>query len=195
MSPNIRHALALTLAGGLLLAQGCASSSAESQKLPSYTESRTEKATATVKAIDQKTRQVRLVAEDGEVVDFVAGPDVRNLDQVQAGDKVVVAYTESIAIEVRRADGTAPAITAGGDASRAEAGAAPAAKVSGAVTASAVIVAIDQENHRVTLKGPAGNVRLVQVRDPKNLEGVKVGDMVYATYTEAVAMSVEKVAK
>jgi hypothetical protein len=34
----------------------------------------------------------------------------------------------------------------------------------------------------------------VQVKDPKNLENVQVGDMVYATYTESLGLAVEPVA-
>jgi len=46
----------------------------------------------------------------------------------------------------------------------------------------------------VTLSGPSGNERVVQVKDPKNLENVQVGDMVYATYTESLGISIEEVA-
>ena len=59
---------------------------------------------------------------------------------------------------------------------------------------TAVITAIDRTTNRVTLRGPSGNDRVVQVRDPKNLENVQVGDMVYATYTESLGISVEEVA-
>jgi len=62
------------------------------------------------------------------------------------------------------------------------------------VTASATIVAIDRTANQVTLRGPSGNERVVQVRDPKNLDNVQVGDMVYATYTESIGVSVEEVA-
>lgn len=190
MSNASRIQLGIVLAAGLL-AGGCATSS-EGKALPTYSEQRTERATAVVKALDQKTRHVRLEAEDGSVFDFVAGPQVRNLAQVQVGDKVVVEYTESIALEVRRADGTEPQLTVAADAGGAAPGEKPAGGVTGQVTASAVIVAIDRENLRVTLKGPAGNMRVLQARDPKKLEAVQVGDMVYVTYTESMAISVEK---
>lgn len=52
--------------------------------------------------------------------------------------------------------------------------------------------AIDPKKTFVTLKGPQGKVVDVKVRDPKNLENVKVGDQVAITYTEALAISVEK---
>lgn len=43
----------------------------------------------------------------------------------------------------------------------------------------------------VILKGPRGNSEKVAVRNPKNLENVKVGDQVQLTYTEAMAIAVE----
>ncbi len=184
-----RIAVPLVLTG--VLTFGCATSS-ESKALPSYTETRTEKATATVEAVNQTTREVKLKAEDGETFEFVAGPQVRNLAQVQVGDQVVVEYTESIALEVKRADGTQPNIVVAEGADRSAAGEKPAAGVGRQVNVSAVIVAVDKPNLRVTVKGPAGNMRVLQAKDPKKLENVQVGDMVYVTYTEGMAISLEK---
>ncbi len=189
MSNASRIQLGFVIAAGLLAA--CATGSG-SKPLPTYSEQYTERATAVVKAIDHKTRHVRLEAEDGQAFQFIAGPQVRNLDQVNVGDKVVVEYTESIALEVRRADGTQPDVQVATDASRAAPGESPAGGISGKVTVSAVVVAIDKENLRVTLRGPSGNLRVLQAKDPKKLEQVQVGDMVYATYTEALAVSLEK---
>jgi hypothetical protein len=47
----------------------------------------------------------------------------------------------------------------------------------------------------VTLKGPQGNSETVKVQDPKNLEGVKTGDLVDITYTQALAVALDKPAK
>jgi Cu/Ag efflux protein CusF len=44
----------------------------------------------------------------------------------------------------------------------------------------------------VTLTGPEGNSVTIKVKDPKKLNGVKVGDDVEITYTQALAISVEK---
>jgi Cu/Ag efflux protein CusF len=157
---------------------------------PTYTETSTEKATATVQAIDLATRKVTLKPESGEAFDFVAGPEVKNLAQVKVGDTVTVEYVQSIALEVRRADGTQPGLTVASAAGAAKPGDKPAGAIGGQVNVSAVIVAIDTATLRVTLKGPQGNFRVLQVKDPKKLENVKVGDMVYATYTEAIGISV-----
>jgi Cu/Ag efflux protein CusF len=185
--------IALALASAGALAAGCATATG-SGPLPTYSETRTEKATATVTAIDQVTRQVTLKAEDGQVFDFVAGDQVRNLAQVQVGDQVVVEYTESIALEVRRPDGSRPEMNVTATASAAKPGETPAGSLGKEVTISASIEAIDRTSLRVTLRGPQGNLRILQVKDPKKLENVKVGDMVFVTYTQALGISVEKVA-
>ena len=52
---------------------------------------------ATVKSVDQQTREVRLRAPDGRTLAVVAGPEVRNLPELQAGDVVRVTYYESVA--------------------------------------------------------------------------------------------------
>ncbi|HEY1908445.1 MAG TPA: hypothetical protein VGG91_20510 [Myxococcaceae bacterium] len=174
---------------GLALALGCATS----KELPKYADSQTVTTTAVVQAIDMATRQVTLKAEDGRVVTFVAGDEVKNLAQVRVGDTVKATYTESIAIEVKRADGSTPDLSVAATGGSAAPGEKPAGNVARTVTASAVILAIDRTTNRVTLRGPSGNERVVQVRDPKNLDNVQVGDMVYATYTESFGISVEPV--
>lgn len=44
----------------------------------------------------------------------------------------------------------------------------------------------------VTLAGPGGKTIDVKVRDPKNLDKVKVGDQVVITYTQAFAIALNK---
>jgi len=47
----------------------------------------------------------------------------------------------------------------------------------------------------VTIKGPEGNTETVKARNPKNLDAVKVGDLVEITYTRALAIALDKSAK
>jgi hypothetical protein len=63
------------------------------------------------------------------------------------------------------------------------------------VSVTVTIEGIDKAAGTVTFKGPAGNSSTVRAADPKNLEKIKVGDRVGITYTEAVAISVEKAKK
>lgn len=176
------------------LGGGCASS--KQQRLPSVEKTNTVTATATVKAIDLQTREVTLVDENGKPFSFVASEEVRNLDRVKVGDTVKATYTESLAISVKRDDGSGPATTATAGVELAEPGAKPAGTAEAVVTVSAKIVAIDRTTNRVTLVGPDGNYRVLHVQDPKHLkhlENVRVGDMVYATFTESLGISVEAV--
>ncbi|BDG02350.1 hypothetical protein [Anaeromyxobacter oryzae] len=177
----------------LALGTGCATGSKEAAgPQPKYQDTRTTVATATVTALDLGTRMVTIRSADGESYTFRASDEVRNLGQVRVGDQVKVEYTESIVVDVRKSDGTAPDAAVVTSVDRAPAGAKPAGVVGQSTTVSAAIVAIDRSTNRVTLKGPSGNLRVLQVKDPKKLEDVAVGDIVYVTYTEALAISVEE---
>jgi Cu/Ag efflux protein CusF len=178
----------------LALALACATSKEQkSAQLPSFHDTRTETATAVVQAVDLQTREVTVKGEDGRPFTFVAGEEVQNLPQVQVGDTVKVTYTESLAIDVKREEGSTAGTATSAEAERALPGQKPGGSLARTITASAEIVAIDRASNRVTLKGPKGNFQVIEVKDPKKLENVQVGDMVHATYTESVGVAVERV--
>jgi len=56
------------------------------------------KATATVEKVDPKKRHVKLKEADGHTVNLKVDKNVRNLDQIQPGDQIVVRYTEAAEI-------------------------------------------------------------------------------------------------
>jgi len=58
--------------------------------------------TATVKKINQTTREVTILTNDGQTFKFVAGPDVQNLAQVKKGDVITAVYTEALAFEIKK---------------------------------------------------------------------------------------------
>src|SRR5436190_747528 len=58
--------------------------------------------TATIRAIDAKTRSVTLRAENGDEDSFTVGPDVKRFDQLKVGDTIKVAYYESVVFQVRK---------------------------------------------------------------------------------------------
>ena len=62
------------------------------------------------------------------------------------------------------------------------------------VTVIADVVAVNAKTQTLTLRGPKRTVDL-RLRDPKQVKLVKVGDQVEATYTEALAVSVEPAPK
>jgi Cu/Ag efflux protein CusF len=148
-------------------------------------------ATATVKAIDLKTRMVTLKRADGSLIKFRAGDEVRNLPQVKVGDEVTVTYYESLAYEVKKPGDAVPGASVAEGAERAKLGEKPGASGARITTVTATIAAIDKAAGTVTLKGPEGDLTTIKARDPQNLNRVSVGDLVQITYTEAVGISVE----
>ena len=54
------------------------------------------------------------------------------------------------------------------------------------------VVKIDVAKRLVTLQGPGGNVYKVKAGPKIQLEKLKVGDKLLATYVEAVAITLEK---
>jgi len=150
--------------------------------------------TATVEKIDHSTRMVTLKGPEGNMLTFRVSDQARNLDQVKAGDSVDVKYYEAIAWQVMK-PGTAPmGVTSTTAMERAKKGEMPAGAMGTKTTIVAEITAIDKDGKHVTLKGPQGNSERVAVKNPKNLENVKVGDQVQLTYTEALAISVQPAA-
>lgn len=158
---------------------------------PRYFEERKQTATAIVTAINHETREVTLKGDDGKEMNFAASPEVRNLDQVNVGDKVMVGYYESLAINVQKPGEAVNDVRLAAD--RAAAGEKPGGFVAQHTTVTSTVEAIDKSVPSVTLKGPAGNLRTFKIKDPSKLENVQIGDHVVPPYTEALAVSVEEV--
>ena len=151
--------------------------------------------TAKVENIDYETRQVTLRRADGSSTTLKVGPEARNLAQVKVGDQVVVAYHESLAYEVKRAGEATPGAELAGATARAKPGEKPGGVEAQQLTVTSTIEAIDTTAGTVTLKHANGETFTTKVRDPEKLKLVRVGDLVEATYTEAIALSVEPAPK
>ncbi|HVY74023.1 MAG TPA: hypothetical protein VG890_04290 [Puia sp.] len=145
--------------------------------------------TATVLKVNQKTREVTIKTEDGQEHTFVAGKNVRNLAQVKKGDIITANYTEALAYEIREHGETA--LNQAQAAARADSGARPAALAAQKTTLTVRVTAIDPSAPSVTFIGPRGNTKTLIVKDPQKLNGVKVGDLVDITYTEAIGIKVD----
>lgn len=147
---------------------------------------------ATVEAVDHNTRKVTLKSSEGETLTIDVDERVKNLPQVEVGDKVIVEYIEAVSIQVFGPGDVAPGTTVVAAAGSAEPGEKPAGVAMEEITVVATINAIDKANSLVTLMGAEGNVKTVKARNPENLEKVTVGDKVMITYTEAIGISVTK---
>jgi ribosomal 50S subunit-recycling heat shock protein len=187
--------LVLSIAAGGWAAEPAGTSPAKKVEPPSWRTSSVVEETATVEAIDQSTRMVTLKGPKGNSVTFKAGEQVRNLAQVKVGDEVKFAYYESIAVRVLKKGEAFPTAGEMGAMARAKKGEMPAGVVGKAVAANATITAIDMAAKTATLKGEDGKTVTVTPLRPEKLKEVKVGDRLVITYTEAVAVKVEKAEK
>lgn len=151
-------------------------------------------AVATVVAVDKDSRTLTLRDEDGTEWTFVAGPEVRNFDQIKRGDQVITHYYGAFAIALlpkgsgirKRVDELRV--------QRAQPGAMPAAKITHTIVASGTVEAVDKAHRTVTLKGPKQTV-VLEVSKDVDLSKVKVGDGVEAAYVASYAVAVEPAPK
>ena len=147
--------------------------------------------TGTVEAVDLANRVVTIKGSKGKVVDLKVGDQAKNLDQVKVGDKVVAKYYESIAYRLMK-EGEAEGAKAQQAVAGAKPGEVPAGAMANQVTVTATVEEISPKKTFVTLKGPDGKMVDVKVLDPKNIEGLKAGDKVVITYTQALAIALDK---
>ena len=54
------------------------------------------------------------------------------------------------------------------------------------------IEGLDRPTQTITVKGPRGNYLTARVADPSNLTQMRIGENIVVTYTEALAISLEK---
>lgn len=143
--------------------------------------------TATVQAIDLKKRIVTVKGGPKEqVVELKVDEKAGNLSRLKVGDRVVVKYIESVAVrvmkpgEVKVKETETKVVVEGPGTEERQ------------TTVTATIQDIDRNTNNVFLKWPGGATVGMHVKDPKILEDVKVGDQVVITYTDTVAISIEK---
>jgi Cu/Ag efflux protein CusF len=147
--------------------------------------------TTKIEAIDKTARMVSLKDKDGNTDTIYCGPEVKRFDELKVGDTVTFRYQESIAYAIRKPGqaGAAPAappaaITRG-------TGPKPGGTIAQQQTATVTVKAIDPKTPSVTVLTEDGRTVDFKVDNPKNLEGVKVGDKVEVTYTQALMISVK----
>jgi len=146
--------------------------------------------TASVEAVDSATRTVTLKGPAGDIVTLAVGSEVQNFDQIRVGDLVVVRYLDALTLELKKR-GTAKRERTERDVTeKARPGERPAAIETHEVHVVADVIALDPQTQTVKLRGPTRVVDL-RVHDPVQFKLVAIGDQVEATYTEAVAISVE----
>lgn len=144
---------------------------------------------AIVKDIDHEKREVTIKGPRGTHV-MKVGPEVRNLDQVKKGDQILATAYESVAYSVVK-KGEAPDPSANRAVYRAEKGERPTGMAISTRQATAKVQNIDYNSRKMTLQGPDGNSFTVTVDEKVgDLQRIKKGDEVVATYTDVLAIAV-----
>jgi len=147
---------------------------------------------AVLEAIDHKKRTVTLKDNKGRATSLRADKAVKNFDQLKKGDVVLADFVEPIAIFIRKANAPQSAAEAR-LVSVAPKGSHRGVLLAEAFQVAATVESIDIKARLITLKEPNRGVRVVAVdKGFKNLEGVKKGDEVVLTVTEAIAIKIEK---
>jgi hypothetical protein len=147
---------------------------------------------ARVVEVDQARRSLVLRGPKGKLVDLDVPAEVKNFEQIRAGDELTLHYSAAIAalieplanrtgvrerVESQRAGGAASS-------------ALPAAGGERTVQVLAVVEAIDRKGGTVTLRGVKRTVRLV-VPAGVDIGKLKVGDEVRAVFIESAVLSID----
>ena len=150
-----------------------------------------ETTTATIQKIDAPNRFMVLRGDDGSDVGVFAPPEFARFDELRTGDRVTITYYASTVYQLKRRHAPKPA-------SSEEVGAIendsslPGATFSHQTTERVTVKKVDRKASLITVVSRDGRTISRHVQDPSHLEGVKKGDHVDITYTEALLASVTR---
>jgi Cu/Ag efflux protein CusF len=146
-------------------------------------------ATVTIQQIDTASRAVTLRNDKGEEDTFVMGPDVTRFNQLKVGDKVSLTYYESLVFEVRKPGTKSNESTDVVASARAKTQ--PGAGIVAQQTRTVTVKAIDATAPSITVVTADGQTITRKIEDRKNIDGVKVGDRIDITYSQALVIAAE----
>lgn len=148
---------------------------------------------ATITAINHSTRVVTLKDAQGNIEDIQCGPEIKRFNELKVGDTVTFSYHAAVVLQVAKpGDKTAAAAGVGVTPGQ---GVRPSGAVTHQKKATVTVEAIDPAAPSVTVLTADGHKMTALIEDKKNLEGLKVGDKVEITFTEALMVTVESARK
>ena len=151
--------------------------------------------TGTIIDIDYTNRELTLKDPQGRIETFSVDQKVQRFHEAKVGDKVSMAYYLGFNAEVRKptAEEEQNPLVVQEVAGKAGQDAAPAASNLRQIRAVVTIEGLNRLAQTVTVKGPRGKYFVARVADPSRLEQVHIGEIIVMTFTEAAAISLEKV--
>ena len=151
----------------------------------------TVKATATIVQIDSTTRHITFKSEDGTEDSMVAGPEIQRFSELKVGDKVTLTYYASTVYQLRKPGDPAPMGSQSASLAPSK-GAMPGGTMAVQLKSTVTVKSIDMAVPSITVTTADGRTVSRKVDDKKNLDGVKVGDKIDITYTEAILATVDR---
>jgi hypothetical protein len=150
---------------------------------------------ARIVEIDKVARTATLRGPNGNVTTVAVPADVKNFDQVNVGDTLLIRHVMAVAARLEPA-------TSSGIRERVESNAVASAPTGGApgvgavrtVEVLAVVQELDRKARTATLRGVHRTVR-VSVPEDVDMSKIKVGGEVRAVITEALVLAVEPASK
>jgi len=146
---------------------------------------------ATITKVDAAKRYVVLRGDDGSEIGAFAPPEFKRFNELRAGDRVTFTYYESTVFRVRPAHGARPAVSEEVAATE-SAAAQPDATFSHQSTQTVTVEAVDRDAPSITVVTADRRVVSRKVEDRSLLEGIKHGDRIDITYTEALLANVTR---
>lgn len=152
-------------------------------------------AVATITAIDMENRLLTIEGPDGDSIVVKASDKVKNLPQIEVGDKVVIKYFKSITAGIVK-HGKDEKL--GTEVLSAKASAPLGEKPAGAgvveMTRRVEVVFVDPIQKFISVRDPDRGLRKISLKESPDLQHylkeLKEGDVIEVTYTDAMAIEV-----
>ncbi len=145
---------------------------------------------AVVQHVNYSRREVTVKDEAGEVSTVVAGPLVRNFNQINEGDRVALQYQESVTLLAMKGVEAVPARADSVDVVGAPLGEKPSGVIVRQGEVIAEVLDVNQKDRTVTVRGPVRTLAVKVDKRDKNFKHLQPGDRVYVRSTSALAIAV-----
>jgi hypothetical protein len=130
----------------------------------------------------------------GDVITLTASDEIKRFKEFEKGDKVVTTYVASLEGDLRKPteeEKANPWVELDAEAI-AELDELPGVGVGRVIQAVCTIEGMNRALGTVTILDPRGKLHMIGDVEAEDMEGVKLGDSIIVTYTEAVAVELRK---
>ena len=149
---------------------------------------------AEVLTIDHESREISLALPFGYIVMLTAGPEVTRLNEIGVGDRILATYMASLAGEVREPteeEKKQPWVVIT-DEVTADRESMPGRAAGVMIRAVCTIEGMNRVTGRAMIKDSMGRYHVIEDIPAERFEGVTLGSTVIITYSQAVAIALEK---